>query len=102
MSLRIILVIFITWLHTQIIAVPIITNFNYLGIKGPLINYREKGRYRLVGGESFTPCQEGVDKVLARLKGGHNKFWGSFNMGLKVSAILKGNAKGFHPVEGRM
>ena len=26
----------------------------------------------------FYPYEKGVEKVLAMLKGGHNKFWGSF------------------------
>ena len=27
---------------------------------------------------SFTPTKRGAEKVLAMLKGGHKKFWGSF------------------------
>ena len=28
----------------------------------------------------FYPYQKGDEKVLAMLKGGHNKFWGSFGV----------------------
>ena len=28
--------------------------------------------------QSFTPTEMGGEKVLTMLKGGHNKFWGSF------------------------
>ena len=43
----------------------------------------------------------GAEKVLAKLKGGHNKFWGSFTQLLEVLAILKGGgAKSFHSLIG--
>ena len=52
--------------------------------KGLVTNYGEGGGgYKTGGGGgmwSFTPTKRGggADKVLAKLKGGHNKFWGSF------------------------
>ena len=48
--------------------------------KGLVTKYGE-GDYKTGGGHvKFYPYKKGVgaEKVLAMLKGGHNKFWGSF------------------------
>ena len=53
-----------------------------LGSKGLVTNYGEGGLQNGRGGgtRSFTPMKRGggAEKVLAMLKGGHKKFWGSF------------------------
>ena len=49
--------------------------------KGLVTNYGEGGGYKTGGGGhvKFYPYEKGgAEKVLAMLKGGHKKFWGSF------------------------
>ena len=46
------------------------------------------------GHVKFYPYEKGVGKVLAILKGGHNKFWGSFYVvALSFSHIVGGARK---------
>ena len=49
--------------------------------KGVVTNHRGGGGYKTGGGEAreVLPLRKGgAHKVLAMLKGGHTKFWGSF------------------------
>ena len=55
---------------------------NKIPPKGLVTDYREGGATKREGGGGhvkFYPYEKGgAEKVLAMLKGGHRKFWGSF------------------------
>ena len=72
---------------------------------GLVTNYGEGGGggYKTGGGGAceILPQRKrggGAENVLAMLKGGHNKFWGSFYT--SFSRIEGGGAKSFHPLKG--
>ena len=46
--------------------------------KGLVTNYGEGGATKREGGHVKFYEKGGAEKVLAMLKGGHKKFWGSF------------------------
>ena len=51
--------------------------------------------------EVLPPRKGGSEKVLAMLKGGHNKFWGSnYAVAGSFSHIVEGARKSFHSLKG--